>query len=661
MSKFEQIQTRKAIGAYGGVGSILETRDGAIMIDSFDEWPYFLSIDEDFKEHNLVVDTRFKNRLSKYFLQLEHLVKIPVNDIQKGFKPENNFAFLSAKYFPQWFYCNSCHKFDNLPNWRKNWNDNVKPKLKESEYRDKDDYFYPPKCYKCYLKNQNKKKKFFELEQVRFILTAPNGDISDIPWDRWAMFKAKITQLKKEKKKDSSIEDEKIEFENIEFPSNYSLQFITSDRIDDLSGIGIKIIDESLRDAKSNQVAYVTLSGLFSIIFKKKDLFANCSTEEVEILFKPVIRTSNSVYYPNILSSIYLPDIDELNSFKISLIKEAHEDGDSAENISKNLRRYKSLNIEVETIQRLIENNFCLREAEISKSENEYRYDEYKYIANNENENIEDKLKFNKIDSSFYQKEYIKAIYKVDKLKIISVQTSYTRQEPISIDLYLKDDSEIKGTQASIRKKYTSKKGIETKYLPAIESYGEGLFFNFDINNLKDWELKNPTISNRVQSIIENHLNSESPLNKDLKVTPQFILLHTFSHLIIKELEYLCGYPATSIQERLYIDDDLGMYGLLIYTTAGSEGSYGGLTSIGQSDKMGKLIESALIRAQDCATDPICYHSSGQGVGGLNLSSCFSCTLLPETSCEMFNCFLDRRLLIDKDFGYFKDVLNKKN
>ena len=70
MGKYEQIQTRKAISSYGGVGSIIETRDGSIIIKPFDEWPFFISIDGNFQEHNNIEDVRFKNRLSKYFINL---------------------------------------------------------------------------------------------------------------------------------------------------------------------------------------------------------------------------------------------------------------------------------------------------------------------------------------------------------------------------------------------------------------------------------------------------------------------------------------------------------------------------------------------------------------------------------------------------------------
>lgn len=244
----------------------------------------------------------------------------------------------------------------------------------------------------------------------------------------------------------------------------------------------------------------------------------------------------------------------------------------------------------------------------------------------------------------------------MDKIKFTSVQTSFTRQEPISIDTALKEEDIESDKVEAIRKKYTSKKGLTTKYLPAIESFGEGIFFEFDNNALDKWINSDELISKRVEPILNNYSNFDSAFNKDIDVNPKLILIHTFSHLIIKELEYLCGYPSTSIQERLYVSDNPNMNGVLIYTIAGSEGSYGGLTSLCDDNKIGKLIQSAIMRAKDCATDPICYHTNGQGVGNLNLSACFSCSLLPETSCELFNSFLDRRLLIDVEYGYFRNL-----
>jgi hypothetical protein len=110
------------------------------------------------------------------------------------------------------------------------------------------------------------------------------------------------------------------------------------------------------------------------------------------------------------------------------------------------------------------------------------------------------------------------------------------------------------------------------------------------------------------------------------------------------------------LNERLFVDSN-NMQGVLIYTVAGSEGSYGGLIKQSNPQSFKKILQSALFRCNDCASDPVCYHSDGQGIGGLNLAACYSCSLLPETSCEDFNCFLDRAILIDEQFGYFGEKL----
>lgn len=642
MGKYEQIQTRKTISAYGGVGSIIETRDGSIIIKPFDEWPFFISIDGNFQDHNNIEDVRFKNRLSKYFINLERLVKIPVNDLKNGFQLQNGEQnTIGASYFPEWFYCSSCNKFDKITEWKYNWLNNVDLNHKEN--------FFPPKCYKCYAKNRNSKRKFFDLEQVRFILTAPNGDIADIPWDKWSMLKREKREKSNNENKDIDTNEETISLSNVDVPSDLLLEYRTSDKLDDLSGINI-----IAKNKEGETLNFTTLSGLFNLRIKNQELIPNAEIKD--ILFKPVIRSSNSVYYPNILSSIYIPAKDELNKTLIDYIKESHNDGDEPSRIVKDLKRNKNVSISEDTIKRLIDNDFIERDVEISKSENEYRFDEFKYITSKGNDEIKDLLIFDKVDSNYFQNDLIKSIFRMDKIKFTSVQTSYTRQEPISIDTALKEEDIESNKVDAIRKKYTSNKGLTTKYLPAIESFGEGIFFEFDNDNLDNWLNSNQLIKTRVEPILNNYHNFDSAFNKDIEVNPKLILIHTFSHLIIKELEYLCGYPSTSIQERIYVSETPNMNGVLIYTIAGSEGSYGGLTSLCDDDKIGKLIQSAIMRAKDCATDPICYHTTGQGVGNLNLSACFSCSLLPETSCELFNSFLDRRLLIDKEFGYFKNL-----
>jgi hypothetical protein len=148
---------------------------------------------------------------------------------------------------------------------------------------------------------------------------------------------------------------------------------------------------------------------------------------------------------------------------------------------------------------------------------------------------------------------------------------------------------------------------------------------------------------------------------QDLRVTtPRFVLLHTFSHVMINQLVYECGYGSAALRERIYYGTgDSAMSGVLIYTAAGdSEGTLGGLVAMGEPGRLERVIAQAIDRAKWCSSDPVCAESRGQGPGNCNLAACHACALLPETSCEEQNRLLDRAALLGMpgcpDFGYFR-------
>jgi len=106
----------------------------------------------------------------------------------------------------------------------------------------------------------------------------------------------------------------------------------------------------------------------------------------------------------------------------------------------------------------------------------------------------------------------------------------------------------------------------------------------------------------------------------------------------------------------------------LIYTAAGdSEGTMGGLVSMGTRGNLEPVVQKALDKARWCSADPVCMEmgaGGGQGPDSCNLAACHNCALVPETACEEFNRFLDRALVIGdlhkKNLGFFlnKEVLN---
>jgi hypothetical protein len=188
------------------------------------------------------------------------------------------------------------------------------------------------------------------------------------------------------------------------------------------------------------------------------------------------------------------------------------------------------------------------------------------------------------------------------------------------------------------------------RWLPATVVRGEGIFIKFQQKKISDWLASHGKHhEDRLSSINQFTGDEQEAGRQPFTATPSFVLLHTFAHLLINELVYECGYGSSSIRERIYSSDEDGgaMNGLLIYTAAGdSDGSMGGLVEMGAPGKLEKIIAGALERARWCSSDPVCIESAGQGPGTCNLAACHSCALLPETSCEHMNRFLDRGVIV---------------
>ncbi|MGH7018078.1 MAG: Zn-binding domain-containing protein, partial [Caulobacteraceae bacterium] len=125
-------------------------------------------------------------------------------------------------------------------------------------------------------------------------------------------------------------------------------------------------------------------------------------------------------------------------------------------------------------------------------------------------------------------------------------------------------------------------------------------------------------------------------------------------HALIAEIALECGYPASSLSERVYAEpstqgaDDFSRCGILIYTaTAGAQGTLGGL--VGAAPRFASILRGALERLAICSNDPVCADHTPDGQSGdraTHGAACHGCLLISETSCEKRNLFLDRALLV---------------
>jgi len=127
-------------------------------------------------------------------------------------------------------------------------------------------------------------------------------------------------------------------------------------------------------------------------------------------------------------------------------------------------------------------------------------------------------------------------------------------------------------------------------------------------------------------------------------------MLHTFAHLLLRELALECGYNAASIRERVYASkegDEVVMASVLLYTAAtDSDGTLGGLVELGKPDNLGRLMAQALDRTRICSSDPLCSEHLPEKDRSLRAAICHACSFAAETSCERGNRYLDRALLV---------------
>ncbi len=210
-------------------------------------------------------------------------------------------------------------------------------------------------------------------------------------------------------------------------------------------------------------------------------------------------------------------------------------------------------------------------------------------------------------------------------------------------------------------KKEFIKLGRSITWLPAMVVRGEGVFFEFSEKRLKEWVTKKEVIARA--KFLSNNYNRprEAKGQKRREIKPEFVLIHTFAHLVINQFSYECGYGSSALRERIYCNLEFPtetMNGVLIYTASGdSEGSLGGLVRQGKQGNLETIVYNAIENARWCSSDPICIDSRGQGPNSCNLAACHNCSLLPETCCEESNMLLDRAMLIGEldnpSIGYF--------
>ncbi|MCK4412560.1 MAG: DUF1998 domain-containing protein [Candidatus Eisenbacteria sp.] len=234
--------------------------------------------------------------------------------------------------------------------------------------------------------------------------------------------------------------------------------------------------------------------------------------------------------------------------------------------------------------------------------------------------------------------EGIESVIQLHRLREVLALTGFTRFEAVVPDIHGEYETDVERAELA----------LEPSWFPAVENRGEGVFIHLRGEAVKTW-LERPAVVQRLRHLAAGHDRwSKDRKSKRLFPGGPYILLHTLSHLLIQSLAMRCGYPASSIRERIYADSEAGHFGVLLYTgSPDAEGTLGGLVQ--QARHIETHLGHALRTGALCSNDPICaQHAPGESMESrwLHGAACHGCALVAETCCEMHNDYLDRALVV---------------
>jgi len=361
-----------------------------------------------------------------------------------------------------------------------------------------------------------------------------------------------------------------------------------------------------------------------------------------------LVRSASNAYFSQVLNVISLPNTDEKLRQSVGLVYEHYlQYAEEIEDITRERRKDRVAEALKGFTDQVVWEEVQRRKSNKPSDEKNIKEIEIETLTSQPDEVGEDTP-----DNDFYArnrditgldaslKGKINRIVLVHRLREVVALVGFTRFEPGISDIDGELDLSVK--LASL--------DIETKWVPAVENKGEGIFIGFSPESIEKW-LKKEAVKERGQALsrgFEKWLERKDIKPGKLRFPGlPYIMLHSLSHLLITTLSLESGYSASAIKERIYaVSND--KYGILLYTgSPSSEGTLGGLVQEG--NRIEKHIANAIKLGQLCSNDPICAGHQPEDTYEerfLHGAACHGCLLIAETSCERRNEYLDRALII---------------
>lgn len=586
--KYSFIRRNQIVGR-SGPGSLFVTHENiTVLMTGLQDWwnqiPVTVKDDNRKRENRLQVLEEYELRDSNLEMEfgVGRFIEPPVVEEESADDDYSASWFIPATRFPLWEYCpfTSCGSLT------------INSSPEDSNQR---------ACPKC--RESGKRNRY--LQQVPLVSCCPDGHLDEIDWT-WLVHGG------------DSCDQPVLTFRD----GGNALRPKVS-----CTTCGAKPLTKAVE-------------GEYQIAYKCTGVRAwlpESSPQECEQRMLSFLRTSTSVYFPDIRSALHLPPPKGYRENILKLLQSKFGDWLAIENsdevsrlIHKGVRdSYPDFGYE-ETLRHVQRARLGAEQAErqgkaaeIEALETPNPLDTAIYglpILDSEPRQISD------YDiTSFPHLANLESIVAVHRLAETRVLAGFTRVEPPRRTRTPHDAlSDLWGH-------IPSRDDATKSWLPANRIFGEGIFLELNSQRLDKWAQENVS---HFQTISVN----------DYQFDPKAVVVHTLAHLLINAASLECGYPVASIRDRIYFED--GRFGLLIYTAAGdSVGTMGGLVDLINPGKLEPLLQRALTSGSWCNLDPVCNSSPSEDFEG-NGGACHQCCYLPETSCEWFNQALDRATLV---------------
>ncbi|MGK3982599.1 DrmB family protein [Sorangium sp. So ce136] len=606
-----QLRQSQLVSTFGP-GAMVDLVDRAVVIGGLEHWSYgpkgYVALDDPRLRRSLI--PRLKALDPDLDLAREGYFRMaPEGDARNPFPSVG----VRALEFPRWFVCQKCRRLARASEQFEN---------KSGRYR-----------HEC------AKNKWSSAVPVRFVAACKRGHLSDFPWISFA-----------------HLEREGV----CDRPELY-----LHESLGDIARIIVQC--KNCNAATSMNKAMVlpyTCNG------DRPWLGGRAATEPCDQRSELLVRTASHAYFGQVVSALRLPD-PEPDPLRLRLrekdVWKAVQKITTAEQLSMiaGLMEHVASALRGAPAEKVLAAIRAENEATTTTSERPLRSAEYDRLVNAPTEQpgaVPDRgvqfAAYRVPKSRIDLPSGIGGLVVVPELREVRVQVSFSRFD--SIGANLQGEYEFAGRKVKPTV-LTLPTGNE-KWLPAAEVRGEGVFVELDEKALsEDWE-KRDAVKERAKQL-------ERAFGRDRKGEfpgIRFFLLHSLSHLLLTAVSLECGYAASAIRERIYCGqaevNGPNMAAVMLTTgTTGSEGTLGGLV------EEGRRIRHHLREAWDlgrlCSNDPVCAahdpssESSDRRTEG---AACHGCLYIAECSCEWFNRFLDRALVVptignDPELAFFKE------